>query len=159
MRPALARQTLFSFNGEVTWRPVSSFRTELGVHGYIYNDDETKLHNGAPSFDGSLSAHYAGRKISFGAGVYLQSARKWSVVFENTETETAPGDTEQRVTMLYDTFEAPFAVDLRVNFDWKVSGRVTLFAEGRNLINRRLYEYPFYPEYGANFTVGVKANF
>ncbi|MFQ7502997.1 MAG: hypothetical protein ACLRMJ_07500 [Alistipes finegoldii] len=41
------------------------------VHGYIYNDDETKLHNGAPSFDGSLSAHYDGRKISFGAGVYL----------------------------------------------------------------------------------------
>lgn len=53
-------------------------------------------------------------------------------------------------------FRSPFAVDLRVNFDWKVSGRVTLFAEGRNLINRRLYEYQF-PEYGANFV--VKANF
>lgn len=51
------------------------------------------------------------------------------------------------------------AADLRVNFDWKVSGRITLFAEGRNLINRRLYQYPWYPEYGANFTVGVKANF
>lgn len=153
--PGTGRQTVLSFNGEVTWRPVSSFRTELGVHGYIYNDDETKLHNGAPSFDGSLSAHYDGRKISFGAGVYLQSARKWSAVFENTGTETAPGEP----VMQYDTFEAPFAVDLRVNFDWKVSGRVTLFAEGRNLINRRLYEYPFYPEYGANFTVGVKANF
>ena len=37
--------------------------------------------------------------------------------------------------------------------------RVTLFAEGRNLVNRRLYEYPWYPELGANFTVGVKANF
>lgn len=46
-----------------------------------------------------------------------------------------------------------------MNFDWKVSGRVTLFAEGRNLVNRRLYEYPWYPELGANFTVGVKANF
>ena len=32
-------------------------------------------------------------------------------------------------------------------------------AEGRNLINRRLYEYPWYPELGANFTVGIKANF
>lgn len=27
------------------------------------------------------------------------------------------------------------------------------------LVNRRLYEYPWYPELGANFTVGVKANF
>jgi len=48
---------------------------------------------------------------------------------------------------------------LRFNSGWKVPGRVTPFAGGRNLINRRLYEYPFYPEYGANFTVGVKANF
>ena len=59
----------------------------------------------------------------------------------------------------FGSVEVPFAADLRVNFDWKVSGRITLFAEGRNLINRRLYQYPWYPEYGANFTVGVKANF
>lgn len=54
MLPSMARQTVLSFNGEVTWRPASSFRTELGVHGYIYNDDETKLHNGAPAFDGNF---------------------------------------------------------------------------------------------------------
>ena len=42
---------------------------------------------------------------------------------------------------------------------WKVSGRVTLFAEGRNLLDRRLYDYAWYPEYGANFTAGVILNF
>ena len=144
------RQTVFSFNGEVTWRPVSSFRTELAVHGYIYNDDDTKLRNGAPSFEGKLHARYDGRKIAFGAGVWVQSVRKWTSLDESVSYPSG---------VIYNTFEAPFAVDLRVNFDWKVSGRVTLFAEGRNLINRRLYEYPWYPEYGANFTVGVKANF
>ena len=60
---------------------------------------------------------------------------------------------------MLNSFKAPFAVDLRVNFDWKVSGRVTLFAEGCNLADRDLYEYPWYPEQGAGFTVGVKANF
>lgn len=144
------RQTVFSFNGEVTWRPVSGFRTELAAHGYIYNDDDTKLHNGAPSFKGKLHAQYDGRKIAFGAGVWLQSVRKWSWV-EQSASEPSEAN--------YTTYEVPFAVDLRVNLDWKVSGRVTLFAEGRNLINRRLYEYPWHPEYGANFTVGVKANF
>lgn len=160
MYPEQARQTVLSFNGEITWRPVSSFRTELGVHGYIYNDDETKLHNGAPAFDGNLSVHYDGRKISFGAGVYLQSVRKWSCVSLKSLTGEAifNGD-DWGVSAPFNSFEAPFAVDLRVNIDWKVSGRVTLFAEGRNLINRCLYEYPWYPEYGANFTVGVKANF
>ena len=148
MLPAMARQTVLSFNGEATWRPVSSFRTELGAHVYIYNDDETKLRNGAPKFEGNFSAHYDGRKISFGAGVYLQSMRKWSGTLSWISGEMSDS-----------IYEVPFAVDLRVNFDWKVSGRVTLFAEGRNLINRRLYEYPWYPEYGANFTVGAKVNF
>ena len=55
--------------------------------------------------------------------------------------------------------EVPFGVDLRVHFDWHVSNRVTLFAEGRNLINRKLYEYLWYPELGAHFTAGVKLNF
>ena len=119
------------------------------MHGYIYNDDETKLHNGAPAFDGNFSAHYDGRKISFGAGIWLQSTRKWWI----TSWMQHPG---RRVSAVS---KCPFAADLRVNFDWKVSGRITLFAEGRNLINRRLYQYPWYPEYGANFTVGVKANF
>ena len=149
MLPSMARQPVLSFNGEVTWRPASSFRTELGVHGYIYNDDETKLHNGAPAFDGNFSAHYDGRKISFGAGIWLQSTRKWS----DYQLDAASGAES------FGSVEVPFAADLRVNFDWKVSGRITLFAEGRNLINRRLYQYPWYPEYGANFTVGVKANF
>ena len=57
------------------------------------------------------------------------------------------------------SFEAPFGVDLRGDFDWKVSGRVAIFAEGRNLLDRELYEYPWFPELGARFTVGVKANF
>ena len=149
MLPSMARQTVLSFNGEVTWRPASSFRTELGVHGYIYNDDETKLHNGAPAFDGNFSAHFDGRKISFGAGIWLQSTRKWS----DYQLDAASGAES------FGSVEVPFAADLRVNFDWKVSGRIPLCAEGRNLINRRLSHYPSYPEYGANFTVGVKANF
>ncbi|WP_295935338.1 TonB-dependent receptor [uncultured Alistipes sp.] len=155
LSPAVGRQTVFSFNGEVTWRPCSSFRTELGAALYSYSNEKvkylnTKLHNGEPSFKGNLSAHYDGRKISFGAGVHLQSVRKWSCCMTG---DSATGLYE------YDAFEAPFAADLRVNFDWKVSGRVTLFAEGRNLLDRKLYEYPWYRDYGVNFTVGVKANF
>ena len=50
-------------------------------------------------------------------------------------------------------------MNLRVAFDWKITGRLGLFAEGDNLLNQRLYRYPWYPEYGANFTAGIKFAF
>ena len=151
LTPVTARQTVTSFNGEIEFRPVSVLKLDLGVHGYLYNK-ETDLKNGEPSFAGNIGVAYDGRKVSFGMRALVQSVRSWSVI--DLSAAADPADP------VYGTpFEAPFAVDVRVNFDWKVSGRVTLFAEGRNLADRRLYEYAWYPELGANFTVGVKANF
>lgn len=142
--PTQARQTVTSFHGEVEYRPISVLKMSLGAHGYLYNDD-TELANGSPGFRGNIGLRYEGRKISFGVEALMQSRRSWSQV-----VLYAPKDED---------YEVPFAADLRVNFDWKVSGGVTLFVEGRNLANCDLYEFPWYPEYGANFTVGVKANF
>lgn len=48
---------------------------------------------------------------------------------------------------------------LRAFFDWRISDRIGIFAEGDNLLNKRQYRYPLYPEYGANFTAGVKLAF
>ncbi len=149
--PELARQTVTSFHGELEARPLDALRMTLGVHGFIYNND-SPLGDGAPKFRGDLGVHYQGRKVSFGVSAAVQSVRKWSIV-----DRIPTGDAQE--APYRETFEAPFAVDLRVNFDWKVSGGVALFAEGRNLLNRRLYEYPWYPEYGANFTAGVKLAF
>ena len=153
--PEMARQTVTSFNGEIEFRPVSALKFDLGVHGYLYND-ETDLKNGAPSFAGNIGVAFEGRKVSFGVKALMQGVRRWTTL--NYEPEPAEGSVIVGIVP-GEPFEAPFGVDLRVNFDWKVSGRVTLFAEGRNLVNRRLYEYPWYPELGASFTVGVKANF
>ncbi len=50
-------------------------------------------------------------------------------------------------------------VDLGADFEWKISGRVAVFVEGRNLLDRKLYEYPWYPEYRVNFTAGAKVVF
>lgn len=143
--PEMARQTVTSFNAEVVYRPLTTLRLDLGVHGYLYNDD-SPLYNGSPSFEGNAGIRYEGRKISFGVSALLQSERKWSLFVSDTQAENR-------------VFTAPFAVDLRVDFEWKVSGRTALFAEGRNLANRKLYEFACYPDYGANFTVGAKFNF
>ncbi len=159
---SLARQTVTSLNGEIEYRPVSPLRITLGVHGYFYNDDAKSavdpanteryvLKNGAPSFEGNAGIRYDGRKIAFGVEIVMQGERAFTVCNRETDKEGIP--------LASGTFTVPFAADLRVDFDWKVSHRVTLFAEGRNLADRRLYEFPYYPGYGAGFTVGVKANF
>lgn len=148
--PVQARQTVTSISGEAEYRPASSLLMTLGVHGYIYNDD-TKYANGAPSFTGNFGARYEGRKIAFGVSVWLQSSRSWTSLSRQIAAAVP--------YVIRSSVRVPFGTDLRVNFDWKVSTRLTLFAEGRNLSNRKLYEFADYPEYGANFTVGAKLNF
>ena len=153
--PVMGRQTVTSFNGEIEYRPLSVLKFDLGVHGYAYNDEQ-KWSSGAPSFAGNFGARYEGRKIGFGVEALLQSRRSWNVY----EIETLSGsDDSADVRNYLSRMEVPFGVDLRVDFDWKISNRITFFAEGRNLINRRLYEFPWYPELGAHFTAGIKANF
>lgn len=153
MLPEMARQTVTSFHGEVEVRPLSALRLTLGVHGFIYNNDSS-LGDGAPKFRGDVGLRYEGRKFSFGVSAAVQSVRKWSLIDRLLLQSTPVRDIPYR-----ETFEAPFAVDLGVDVAWKLSGGVALFAEGRNLLNRRLYDYPWYPEYGANFTAGVKLAF
>lgn len=147
LHPEQLRQTVTSFHGEAEFHPVSSLRMELGIHGYLYNDG-SDFQNGAPAFEGNFSIRYAVKQVSFGVSVAGQTARKWTLLY--TDTLGAEGK---------DTFKAHATLNLKASFDWKVSRLVGIFAEGDNLLNHRLYRYPWYPEYGANFTVGVKLAF
>ena len=153
--PCMGRQTVTSFNGEIEYRPLSVLKFDLGVHGYAYND-EKKWSSGAPTLTANLGARYEGRKIGFGVEAVMRNSRTWNT-FDVETTLNSDGSTE--VNNRFARVDIPFGVDLRVDFDWKISNRVTFFAEGRNLINQRLYEYLWYPELGARFTAGIKANF
>lgn len=152
-RPVQARQTVTSFHGEMTLRPVDGLSVDLAAHGYLYNDEKVRIgdfeispDNGEPAFRGRAGLRYERRKIAFGVSGLFGSARRWTLL-------------EQRPFLSAGSFETPFAIDLRADFEWRVTGRTALFVEGRNLLDRRLYEFPFYPEYGASFTVGVRAVF
>lgn len=147
LEPLQARQTVASFHGEAEFQPISSLRMKLGAHGYLYNDDPD-FGNGAPSFEADFSIRYAVKRISIEAALSGQTARKWTLLC--TDTLGTEGKS---------AFKAPATMNLRVAFDWKITGRLGLFAEGDNLLNQRLYRYPWYPEYGANFTAGIKFAF
>lgn len=83
----------------------------------------------------------------------MQGVRRWTVIDLSATTDASE-------PVCGPSFEAPFGVDLPGEFRLEGFGpRGRSSPRGRNLVNRRLYEYPWYPELGANFTVGVKANF
>lgn len=145
----LAGQRVTSLNGEMEFKPASRLRLMVGVHGYLY-DDDTAYSSGMPSFEGRVAARYTGRKVSFGASVDMQSVRHWTLL----PGTALPGDPSAAVGA--DTFRAPFGVDVGVDVDWRITPGFSLFAEAHNLANMKLYRYAFYPEYGINFTAGVK---
>ena len=147
MRPVQARQTVTSFHGEMDLRPASRLVISAGAHGYLYNNDSW-LGDGSPAFEANLGLRYSGRKIAFGVSAAVQSERTWSLCDFGTEGE-----------VYSEPYKVPWTVDVRAQFDWKVSGSTTIFAEGFNLANSRLCRYPWYREYGIGFTVGVKLAF
>lgn len=143
--PSTGRLTETSFNGEAEFRPLSSLRFTLELHGMLYNNESDRAH-GAPTLRGDFGVRYAGRKVGAGLRLEVESNRSWTLM----TTDSSVGPVE---------YTLPYGWDLGVDFDWKVTGRATLFVEGRNLLNRKLYEWPLYPGDGVLFTVGARLNF
>ncbi len=143
------RQVVYSLEGQIEWRPVTSFRMSLGAEGYLY-DDRSVYGSGDPKFKGHLGFYYEGHKIGFGVVAELQTERQWSLL---TKDRFSTEEAREAI------FAAPCAVDLRLTFDWKISPTVGVFAEGFNLANSSLYRYPWYRMAGAGFTAGVKMSF
>lgn len=182
--PERGRQTVASINVEVEYKPISRLHFSLGLHACQYRDTEDlewcydpakavcerrSWGNGEPAFRADAGMRYRGRKISFGIRADMQSVRSWSV-WRPWSSSTGGGSSVQQwvgsATGTVSTqeyyppmFRVPFTVDLCADFDWHVSNRVTIFAEGRNLCNSGLYRWAFFPELGANFTAGVKIQF
>lgn len=145
-----AGQRVASLNGELEFKPAARFHLMLGVYGYLY-DDDTAYSSGLPSFESRFSARYNGRKVSFGVSADLKSVRHWTMLVYAVPPAGSAG-TPLRV----ESFGAPFSVDVGADFDWRITSGFSLFAEAHNLADAKLYRYAWYPEYGINFTAGVK---
>lgn len=156
LMPYLARQTVTSLHGSIELRPVSQLLVRLGVQGQFFGkspkmpfkDKTFKLADGLSALLADASVRYEGRKISFGVGVDMATSREYTLL--DLQREGVPA------ARLWKT---PFAANLKAHFDWHISHRIGLFAEGENLANCRLYTYPWYRDYGAMFTLGVKMKF
>lgn len=151
-----ARRNTATLGLDLKWRPVADFTLQGSLQGYLHDFQgkigENHLAGGLPALRSSLKAEYAHRKFTLSLSGELASTRYWSNLRFGTNAKG-----EQRAEMVI--YKVPITVDLRLYADYHLNPSLTLFVEGRNLLNERLHDWANYPLTGIACTAGVKLNF
>lgn len=147
-RPMQGELKQGTVGGELEYRPSSRWLLDAEAYGYFYKDN-VPVENALPAFRAQAGVRYTARKFSFGVKVAMQGERKWTYYKPYMEWQYVP---TEGLTL-------PFVVDLSADIEWRVTPGVALFGEAGNLADRKLYDYPFYRDYGVHFTAGVKLEF
>lgn len=150
------RRNMATLGAELRWRPGRDWLVEMGARGYGYDlsaaYEDIELCTGLPNLEAELKVGYTHERFTIRAAAEMTSCRYWSRLLMSQTSSGA-------VVVAHDTFQAPITVDLGLYFDYHLSQSLTLYAEGRNLLNQRLYEWSNFPSRGIRFTAGVKMSF
>ena len=156
MQPAyfeatVGKYTVWSINAALEYKPLSTLYFALKAKGMAYKEPaEWTVENHRPAFEGEFNARYTHRKFAVGAVARLVGKTNWSVLESHATSETEA---------VYQSVNYPAYVDLSLVFDWFVGKRCTLYVEGRNLANAKIYHWALYKEYGIGALAGVKVQF
>lgn len=161
-----------TLNLEVDYRPIDELLLSAGIHGRFFKesaefDDGTPLHNGKSPVDGYFKIRYKHKKFAVGAYAKVCGAAEWSSVTAAADTRAGDDDVvgpdplpepapEPSPVMNISTFKAPAYVDLGVEFEWRIKQDWTLFVEGSNLANSKIYNLAYFREQGIRCTAGFK---
>lgn len=150
MMAAAARQDELTLNAELDYRPIDELTISAGVHGrffkdYAEADNGFGLANGKSPVDGYLKLRYNHKKFSIGVSAKVCGASEWSS-FEPDANDV----------MSWRNVRMPAYVDAGVEFDWRIKSDWTLFVEGSNLANMKIYNLAYFREQGIRCTAGFK---
>ena len=155
-----ADRNIWSLCGAVDYKPISQLLLTAQVKGSLYNDyaklNDTFVEGAMPNIEALVRARYTHKKFTLGLSAELFGKTKWSCVRDYAIF--SPGNT---IPVDMGVFTAPVSLDLSLYGDWHVSKTCTAFVEGKNLLGDVMptYQWAFYREMGASFTVGVKVQF
>ena len=139
------KQRVMSLEASLEYKPISQLYISAAVKAMRYTVPESvAVENSKPSLLGNIGVRYTHSKFAIGTTAELVGATRWSV-------GTA---VEDSAVVTY-----PMYVDLDVTFDWFISKKCTLYVEGRNLTNSKIYHWALYKEYGVGAIMGVKIQF
>lgn len=140
-------QNIISLNASVEYKPFSSLLLGAGFKG-MYYDAKADVECGKPAFLADFAVRYTHRKFAIGATAEAMGSRSWTFV----DTTAAEGESVS-------SHKYPACVDLGVTFDWFVAKQCTVYVEGRNLANAKIYDWALYRRLGAGAVVGIKVQF
>ena len=172
LHPYVAKRNVGSLNLEMDYKPTNRLELSAGLHGYLNGKSpdiseeglpQMTLKCGRPAFEAYLKARYDFGKVSIGASADFCGKRAWSV-YNTVQTADAEGaedatDVPATPATKITQFEAPFYADISLDVDWQVAKQCTLFLEGHNLANMKIYRWAYYQDLGIHFTVGARVNF
>lgn len=152
-----ARRDQISILAELEWRIIRDLSLGVSLKGSTYDFDayngSYKLGGGLPAFESKLHLSYEHRRFSIAANAKMLSTRHWSCF--DVGSNAAGGYFLRGAYMA----KVPITIDLGLDFSYHVNSSLSLFAQGKNLCNQRLYDFANYPLQGVGFMVGVKATF
>lgn len=111
---------------------------------YVYFFDKTKIPYMVPSFKVNFFGRYNYRQRLF----FEVNLRYYSLM-------KGWGLTEQNNQEPYGVIDVPGFVDLGAKFTFAVNSKISVFAQGQNLINQKIMYVQNYLEPGINFGLGI----
>ncbi|MFI3286407.1 MAG: hypothetical protein R3Y08_07120 [Rikenellaceae bacterium] len=137
-----AKMNRFSINAVLDYSPISGLDLSFEGHIYSYNrSEDVDALNSLSKFECAVGAKYSHRKFGAALKAQYMSSRDYSVQYMGGDT------TIERL---------PSCVNLTASFDWTLNDKVSLFVDGNNLLNQKLYPWVMYRGYGIEVTAGAK---
>ena len=150
-----ANRNIWSLCAAIDYKPISQLLLTAQVKGSLYSSFAS-VQDALPPVEALLKVRYAHKKFTLGLSAELYGPTKWTTIYnESLFNENATSEVQTRV------FEAPMWLNLSLYADYHVSKTCTVYAEGNNLVGDIMptYNWAFYREMGASFTVGIKVQF
>ena len=151
-----AYQHTLRIDGSVMLHPVSWFEAELRAGIYAWENYEDYYSNRS-NFDASLGLRYLGRKISASITAEYRSGIKWMTLLPSDNFGVLETDSVSAKKFGYEKTNATFTLDAEV--EYRINDRWVVYAEGRNLLGSKIYDWLNYYRNTPEGIVGVKMSF
>ncbi len=146
---ASAYQHSLRIDAGMKLRPARWMETEFSAGIYAWENYDDYYAN-RPNFEADIALRFMVRKFEAGINFGYDSGIKWM-------TLTAPED--DSATRNFGYVKSRDTIHLGVDVEWRISNRIAVFAEGRNLAGSRVYEWLGYYYDTPQAILGVKMTF
>jgi hypothetical protein len=150
-----ASRNVWSLCGAVDYKPITQLMITAQLKGALYTNFST-VEVAMPNFEALVRARYTHDKFTVGLSAELIGPTKWTCIQDYSLFLP-----ESTLNSESGVFKTPVSLNLSLYGDYHVSKTCTIYGEVNNILGDVMptYNWAFYRELGASFTVGIKVLF